>query len=185
MIYVIQAVLNRWHQATSVCIQALTLAAYEIGLSLSKYLPSIFVRLSQSITSPAFSVIILEFMFNIVRLPDLWLNFTESDFRRAFGVTLQYIQHAKVGAEGHFAHDVKSETSAISIECLSTMGELRTRRNSSTVRYQSSQTSVGQGRPSSLALWHELCPRNSSARHCSCLCSKFVCERGVLPGPQH
>ncbi|PWW80396.1 hypothetical protein C7212DRAFT_342089 [Tuber magnatum] len=79
--------------------------AFQLGLhswqrtakpcSTSKFLPGILAKLSQIITSSAVSVHILEFLSALAKLPNLYSNFTEPDFRNIFGIAFRYIQHTK------------------------------------------------------------------------------------------
>ncbi|KAG4302100.1 hypothetical protein PCANB_001626 [Pneumocystis canis] len=81
------------HTAKS-CIHALIICCYELPVSMSKLLSGILVKLSQLMTSSSVSIDILEFLSSLARLPNVYANFTEADFRRVFGIALQYIQHS-------------------------------------------------------------------------------------------
>ncbi|QSL65348.1 hypothetical protein MERGE_002658 [Pneumocystis wakefieldiae] len=86
--------LQKWSHAAKSCIHALTICCYELPISMSKLLSGILVKLSQLITSSSASIYILEFLSSLARLPNVYANFTEADFRRVFGISLQYIQHS-------------------------------------------------------------------------------------------
>ncbi|KTW25618.1 hypothetical protein T552_03478 [Pneumocystis carinii B80] len=86
--------LQKWSYAAKSCIHALTICCYELPISMSKLLSGILVKLSQLITSSTVSIHILEFLSSLARLPNVYANFTEADFRRVFGISLQYIQHS-------------------------------------------------------------------------------------------
>ncbi|KAI5791521.1 hypothetical protein FPQ18DRAFT_390210 [Pyronema domesticum] len=87
--------LHSWNRTAKPCIHALALCCYELPGSTSKFLSGILTKLSQIITSPVVSVHILEFLSALAKLPDLYSNFTEPDFRNIFGIAFRYIQHAK------------------------------------------------------------------------------------------
>ena len=87
--------LHSWNRTAKPCIHALALCCYELPGSTSKFLSGILTKLSQIITSPVVSVHILEFLSALAKLPSLYSNFTEPDFRNIFGIAFRYIQHAK------------------------------------------------------------------------------------------
>lgn len=93
--------LHSWNRTAKPCIHALSICCYELPGSTSKYLSGILTKLSQIITSPVVSVHILEFLSALAKLPDLYSNFTEPDFRNIFGIAFRYIQHAKETAAQH------------------------------------------------------------------------------------
>ncbi|KAG4306487.1 hypothetical protein PORY_000475 [Pneumocystis oryctolagi] len=86
--------LQKWSHTAKSCIHALTICCHELPVSMSKLLSGILVKLSQLITSSSVSIHILEFLSSLARLPTVYANFTEADFRRVFGIALQYIQHS-------------------------------------------------------------------------------------------
>lgn len=75
------------------CIRALTVAVYEMQKSVTRMLPSMLIKLSTVMSSTAMSVHILELIASIGHLPSCYANFTETDYRRIFGISLQYIRH--------------------------------------------------------------------------------------------
>jgi hypothetical protein len=74
------------------CIQALTIATYELDQSLKKYLPAILPVLSQIMSNPAISIHILEMLAAIGNVPTLYSSFRDEDYRLIFKVALAYIQ---------------------------------------------------------------------------------------------
>ncbi|KAG5519280.1 hypothetical protein PMAC_001905 [Pneumocystis sp. 'macacae'] len=86
--------LQKWSHTAKSCIHALTICCHELPVSMSKLLSGILVKLSQLITSSSVSIHILEFLSSLAKLPNVYANFTEADFRRVFGIALQYIQHS-------------------------------------------------------------------------------------------
>lgn len=87
--------LYKWQRTAKPCIHALSICCYELSGSTSKFLSGILTKLSQIITSSAVSVHILEFLLALAKLPTLYSNFTEPDYRNIFGIAFRYIQHTK------------------------------------------------------------------------------------------
>lgn len=81
-------------QATALpCVRALSVTCYELQKSTTRLLPGMLVRLSTVMSSMTMSVHILELMVAIGHIPSCYANFTESDYKRVFGIALQYIQY--------------------------------------------------------------------------------------------
>jgi hypothetical protein len=99
----LQNVLTRYQKASTACIHTLTVCAYELPLSCSKILSQILMRLSQLITSTNASVHILEFLHALAKLPALYVNFREEDYRRVFGIALQHVQYANASSRDALA----------------------------------------------------------------------------------
>ncbi|ORY04707.1 hypothetical protein K493DRAFT_296831 [Basidiobolus meristosporus CBS 931.73] len=93
IILTFQIGLQKWSQTAKLCIHALNVCCYELPMSMTKLLPSTLIKLSQVMSTSAMSVHILEFLSALARLPNLYVNFVESDFKRVFGIALQYIQY--------------------------------------------------------------------------------------------
>ncbi|GAO48651.1 hypothetical protein G7K_2821-t1 [Saitoella complicata NRRL Y-17804] len=94
---VIQAFQNgllKWQRTAKYCMHGLAVCCHEMPLSSTRFLAQTTGRLSQIITAAGVSVHVLEFLYALARAPHLYVNFTEADHRRVFGVALQYIQHA-------------------------------------------------------------------------------------------
>lgn len=85
----------QWDRTSKWCIHALSVCCFEIPLSVSKSLDSIVRQLSQIVTKPATAVHILEFLTNLARLPELFKNFREDEFKLVFGVCFRYLQHIR------------------------------------------------------------------------------------------
>ncbi|KAK7064850.1 Rap-GAP domain-containing protein [Favolaschia claudopus] len=75
------------------CLHALSLAAFELTPSVTKFMSRILQKLSQIMSSPDMAVHILGFLSIVGSLRPLYANFTEADFKMVFGVALQYLQH--------------------------------------------------------------------------------------------
>jgi len=74
------------------CLQALSLSAFELPLSMKRFLPNILTKLSQIMTNASMAVHIIDFLAVVGSLPHLYANFTEGDFKLVFGVALQYLR---------------------------------------------------------------------------------------------
>lgn len=85
--------LNNSSNTAQPCVRALSIACYELQKSINRHLPKMLVRLTMVMSSRAMSVHILELIASIAHLPNLYANFTDTDFRRIFGIALQYIQY--------------------------------------------------------------------------------------------
>jgi tuberous sclerosis protein 2 len=75
------------------CLHALSLSAFELQTSMTKYLSKILERLSRIMSNPEMAVHILGFLSIVGSLRPLHANFTEGDYKMVFGVALQYLQH--------------------------------------------------------------------------------------------
>ncbi len=73
------------------CIQALTLAAYELPDALVTHVPTILPSLLNVMTSPDLSVH-LEFLYAVGQVPALYTNFTEAQYQSVFKIATSYIQ---------------------------------------------------------------------------------------------
>jgi hypothetical protein len=87
--------ITQWDRTSKWCIHALSVCCFEIPLSVSKSLDSIVQKMSQIITKPATAIHILEFLTSIARIPDLYKNFREDEFKLVFGVCFRYLQHIR------------------------------------------------------------------------------------------
>lgn len=85
----------QWDRTSKWCIHALSVCCFEIPLSVSKSLDSIVQKLSQIVTKPATAIHILEFLISLARLPELFKNFREEEFKLVFGVCFRYMQHMR------------------------------------------------------------------------------------------
>ncbi|TFK47259.1 hypothetical protein OE88DRAFT_1686716 [Heliocybe sulcata] len=75
------------------CLHALTISAFELQPSMTRYLSKVLEKLAQIMSNPVMAVHILNFLSMIASVPALYSNFTESDYKMVFGVALQYLQH--------------------------------------------------------------------------------------------
>lgn len=85
--------LNGQPSTIKCCLHALSLAAFELQHSMTKYLSQILERLSQIMSNPAMAVHIIDFLAIVGSLRTLHTNFTDEDHKMVFGAALQYLQH--------------------------------------------------------------------------------------------
>ncbi|KAF2085775.1 hypothetical protein K490DRAFT_45675 [Saccharata proteae CBS 121410] len=77
------------------CIHALTVCCHELPDSTTKHLQNIVQKMSQIITQPYIAMHILEFLTHIVRMPHLFVNFRDEQFKMVFGVCFRYLQSVR------------------------------------------------------------------------------------------
>ncbi|KAK0720681.1 hypothetical protein B0H67DRAFT_486952 [Lasiosphaeris hirsuta] len=77
------------------CIHALSVCCHELPMSISKALVTILQRMSQVITQPFVAMHILEFLACLSRLPSLYTNFREDEYRIVFGICFRYLQYVR------------------------------------------------------------------------------------------
>ncbi|KAL8400537.1 hypothetical protein RB594_000796 [Gaeumannomyces avenae] len=77
------------------CIHALTMACHELPLSTSRCLVAILQKMSQIITQQGVAIHILEFLACLSRLPSLYSNFREDEYRIVFGICFRYLQDVR------------------------------------------------------------------------------------------
>jgi hypothetical protein len=87
--------MTQWDRTSKWCIHALSVCCFELPLSVSKSLDSVVQKMSQIVTKPAVAVHILEFLTTLARLPDLYKNFREDEFKMVFGVCFRYLQYIR------------------------------------------------------------------------------------------
>jgi tuberous sclerosis protein 2 len=86
--------LGRDEATNTPCVEALSLAVYELPAQLAKFTSTIVEKLSQIMSNPNMAVHILELLVVIAHSPKLWSNsFRQEDYQRVFGVALKYIEH--------------------------------------------------------------------------------------------
>lgn len=95
--YIVRALvegMSTSEKAVVPCIHGLVVCCYELPLSIKKNLGQIFTKFQTKITNSSNSPHILEFLLSLSRLPSLTDNFTQDEYKRVFGMAIQYIQHA-------------------------------------------------------------------------------------------
>lgn len=96
------------------CVRALVVASYELQKSFTRLVAGVLVKLSTIMSSMTVSVHILELLVEISGSPALYANFTESDYKRVFGIALQYIQYHQSSAASS-REDIRSSPAKFSL----------------------------------------------------------------------
>lgn len=78
--------------AIKCCLHALSLSAFELKPSMTRYLSRILEKLSQIMSNPSMSGHIIDFLSIVGSIQSLHVNFREQDYKMVFGVALQYLQ---------------------------------------------------------------------------------------------
>ncbi|PVH98031.1 hypothetical protein DM02DRAFT_616064 [Periconia macrospinosa] len=87
--------IGTWDRTSKWCIHALSVCCLEVPLSVSKSLDTIVQKMSQIVTKPTTAIHILDFLTSMARMPDLYKNFREDEFKMVFGVSFRYLQHIR------------------------------------------------------------------------------------------
>lgn len=92
LVEVLMSGLSAQQSTVKACIQALSIAAFELPSSVRRFLPDILTKLSQIMTNASIATHIIDFLAIVGSLPSLYANFNERDFKMVFGVALQYLR---------------------------------------------------------------------------------------------
>ncbi|KAI6090801.1 hypothetical protein F4821DRAFT_10721 [Hypoxylon rubiginosum] len=84
-----------WERSAKCCIHALTICCHELPSSAGKALVTILQKMAQIITQPHVAMHILEFLACLSRLPSLYANFREDEYRIVFGISFRYLQYVR------------------------------------------------------------------------------------------
>ncbi|KAF1979107.1 hypothetical protein BU23DRAFT_497051 [Bimuria novae-zelandiae CBS 107.79] len=87
--------IGNWDRTSKWCIHALSVCCLELPLSVSKSLDTVVQKMSQIVTKPATAIHILDFLTSLARMPELYKNFREDEFKMLFGVSFRYLQHIR------------------------------------------------------------------------------------------
>jgi hypothetical protein len=87
--------IGSWERTAKCCIHGLSICCHELPLSITKSLNNILQKMSQIITQSHVAVHVLEFLSCLARMPDVYVNFTEADYRTVFGVCFRYLQYVR------------------------------------------------------------------------------------------
>jgi len=93
-----------WERSAKICIHALSICCHELPSSTSKMLVTMLSKMSQIITQPYVAMHILEFLTCLSRLPQLYANFHQEEFRIVFGICFRYLQYAREKRQAHKTH---------------------------------------------------------------------------------
>ena len=86
---------SRGHAVSIECIHALTICCYEVPSVMSSNMDGILNKMSRLVTQQHLAIHTLHFLAGLSRFPELYRNFTESDYRRVFGVCASYLTSAR------------------------------------------------------------------------------------------
>lgn len=92
--------MGAFERTPDVCIHALAVCCHELPLSITKSMVDILQRMSQIITRGSAAVNILEFLAGLARMPELYRNFREEEFKLVFGICFRYLQSVRDQAKG-------------------------------------------------------------------------------------
>ena len=93
--------ITTWEKSAKECIHALSICCHELPMSTSKALIQILQRMSQIITQPHVAMHILEFLSGLCRMPHLYSNFREDEWRIVFGIAFRYLQYVRDKKQSH------------------------------------------------------------------------------------
>ena len=77
------------------CIHALTICCYEVPDKMTAYMDEVIDKMSKMITQRYLAIHVLQFLLGLSRLPDLYHNFTQMDYKKIFGVCYSYLQSTR------------------------------------------------------------------------------------------
>lgn len=106
-----------WERSAKSCVHALSICCYELPMSTSRSLVAILRRMASIVTQGSVAVHILEFLACLSRLPSLYVNFREDEYRIVFGICFRYLQYVREKRLSHrmsIASDPFSPNSAVS-----------------------------------------------------------------------
>ena len=95
MVRTVVASIGEWEKATKTCVQALTVCCHVAPTAVSKRLPEILRKMSQTITQSQLSMDVLEFLAGLARLHELYADFREEDYRMIFAICVKYLEHSR------------------------------------------------------------------------------------------
>ena len=114
LVEVFIAGLSRSQNTAQPCIRALVLACHELQKSVTRHASAMLVKLSTVMSSIAMSAHILELIVEIGSVPAAYSNFTDAEYKRVFGIALQYIQfHQSTAAADR--EDIRSSPAMFSL----------------------------------------------------------------------
>ena len=87
--------LGAWDRASKCCVHALSICCHELPASMSKLLVRILQKMSQIITQSHVAIHILEFLACLARMPNLFVNFREEEYRTVFAICFRYLQYVR------------------------------------------------------------------------------------------
>ncbi|KAF4628791.1 hypothetical protein G7Y89_g9364 [Cudoniella acicularis] len=91
----LQGIGSTWERTAKCCIHALSICSHEMPGSTSKALVTILQKMSTIITQSHVAIHILEFLACLARMPDLYVNFREEEYRTVFAICFRYLQYVR------------------------------------------------------------------------------------------
>ncbi|KAI9352647.1 hypothetical protein BDR26DRAFT_197933 [Obelidium mucronatum] len=88
--------LTKWPTTARYCIQSLTLLLTELPSPMTRLVPELLMKVSR-LTSASMAPSILEFLSTLARLPEIYVNLNEADYKRIFGIALGNIRAGSGG----------------------------------------------------------------------------------------
>ncbi|KAL2067983.1 hypothetical protein VTL71DRAFT_16081 [Oculimacula yallundae] len=82
-------------KTSKICIHALSICCHELPGSTSKSLVHILQKMSQIITQSHVAIHILEFLACLARLPELYINFRDEEYKIVFAICFRYLQYVR------------------------------------------------------------------------------------------
>ncbi|XDG02109.1 hypothetical protein ABKA04_001724 [Annulohypoxylon sp. FPYF3050] len=108
-----------WERSAKCCIHALTICCHELPSSTGKALVTILQKMAQIITQPHVAMHILEFLACLSRLPSLYANFREDEYRIVFGICFRYLQYVRGRRQTYRMSSVSDSSVPVASEYLS------------------------------------------------------------------
>lgn len=87
--------IGSFERTSEICIHGLSICCHEMPSLLVRYLESMLQRMSQIITQSNVAAPALEFLATLARLPELFRNFRNEDFRTVFGMCFRFLQYVR------------------------------------------------------------------------------------------
>lgn len=84
---------GRYQTTIKPCLQALSIAAYELQPSMTRNLSEILDSMTRCVFNSNVTVHILELLSIFSTVPGLYANFTQAQYKLVFAIALKYIQH--------------------------------------------------------------------------------------------
>ena len=103
--------ISTWERTSESCIHALSICCHEIPMSLVKHLQHALQNMTQILAQTHMAVHVLEFLTGLARLPKLFSNFRDEEFRMVFGICFRYLQIVRDAKEKEKEKDKEREAS--------------------------------------------------------------------------
>ncbi|KAK5688114.1 Tuberous sclerosis 2-like protein [Elasticomyces elasticus] len=77
------------------CIHALTVCCYEVPKVMSRFMDDVIDKMSRMVTQRYLAIHVLQFLAGLSRLPELYRNFAQHDYKKIFAVCYIYLQSTR------------------------------------------------------------------------------------------